>query len=203
MSAPTPRQPAITRAEPAWQLPAAIGILIVLSFALLAMGREPICTCGTVKLWHGEVFSSENSQHIADWYTPSHVIHGVLFFWLLHLFAPGRPIGQRLLVALLIESTWELAENTPAMIDRYRTATIALDYYGDSVINSLSDTLAMVAGFILASRLPVAVTLVAAILIEAATAYLIRDNLTLNVLMLISPIEAIRTWQAGATPAGI
>lgn len=203
MSAPRTRQPVITRAPPAWQLPAAMGVMLLLTLALLAMGREPICSCGAIKLWHGEVFSAENSQHIADWYTPSHVIHGVLFYWILHLFAPGLPIGQRLLAALLIESAWELAENTPAMIDRYRTATIALDYYGDSVINSLSDVVAMVAGFLLASRLPVAVTLVGAILTEAATAYLIRDNLTLNVLMLLYPVESIKAWQAGLPPPGI
>jgi hypothetical protein len=161
------------------------------------MGQVLICKCGYVKVWHGVVFSSENSQHISDWYTFSHVLHGFGFYGLLWLVGRRWPLGLRLLLAVGLESAWEIFENTDMVINRYREVTISLDYYGDSVLNSVCDILAMLAGFLAASRQPVWATVLLTIAIELFVLWFIRDNLTLNIIMLVYPLESIKVWQGG------
>jgi hypothetical protein len=177
---------------------AVASLVALMAAVLLWMGRVPICECGTVKLWHGEAVSSENSQHLSDWYSPSHFIHGLLFYAILWVFARRVSLGHRLVIATLVEIAWEISENTDAVIQRYRDATIALDYFGDSVINSVSDVAFMVVGFLFAARMPVWVSVVLAVGLELFVGWMIRDNLTLNVLMLLWPLDAVRAWQGGA-----
>ncbi|MBC2665920.1 DUF2585 domain-containing protein [Novosphingobium flavum] len=182
----------------------AVLIALAVGAAELLMGRAPICRCGTVKPWWGVVHSSQNSQHIADWYSFSHVIHGLLFYAAAHLLwrrwklLGGNPSARALPIAVAFEGFWELLENSPVIINRYRAVTISWGYAGDSVVNSLADIGFMALGFILAARLPVRASIALAIGFELFTLVMIRDNLTLNVLMLVSPVEAIRHWQAGA-----
>lgn len=183
----------------------AVGMIAVFAAVLLLMGRVPICECGYVKLWHGIVMSSENSQHISDWYSFSHIIHGFAFYWFARLIGrrwfaspsgnSNGPLGLRLILAMLPEIAWEIFENTSFVISRYRETTISLDYFGDSVINSTGDVLFMVLGFFLAYRLPVWIILLLTAIMELAVGYYIHDNLTLNVIMLIYPFQAIKMWQ--------
>ncbi len=174
---------------------ASVAILIVTIVTLVAMGRPPICTCGEIALW-GPVGPTQ-SQMLADWYSPSHFIHGLLFYALLSWLFGKWPADRRFVVALGIESAWELFENTPFVIDRYREATMALGYTGDSMLNSLSDIAMMALGYMAAQRLPVWVSISLAVGFELLTLAVIRDNLTLNVWMLLWPTHAIRIWQSG------
>src|SRR5688572_18947227 len=178
---------------------------ILAVFALVAataatlywMGQVPICKCGTVKLWHGVVQSSENSQHLSDWYTPSHVEHGIVFFFLTWLLCRRLPVGWRFVLAVAVEAAWEVLENTPFIIDRYRAATISLDYYGDSIFNSMADIGAMMIGFAFAASVPWWLSIVAVLVMEIGVLIAIRDNLFLNIVMLLHPFESIRRWQSG------
>ena len=182
---------------------ASVVLALLAGAILLAMGRNPICECGTVKLWHGVVQSAENSQHLSDWYAPSHFTHGLImyfFAWLLWrkwgLFG-GKPIRWALPIAVAVEAAWEIMENTPMVIDRYRAVTVSFGYSGDSVVNSLGDIGWMIVGFLAASRIPAWTSVALAVFLELLTLWTIRDNLTLNVVMLFWPVEAIRQWQGG------
>ncbi len=183
---------AFARPKPLFTLLATLCVVILI---MLSMGRPPICTCGTVEFW-GEV-GPKQSQMLADWYSPSHVVHGFLFYAALALLWRKSPIEQRFLMASLIEAAWEIAENTPMVIDRYREATIALGYSGDSILNSASDIAMMALGFLAARRLPVWASALIVLSLELIPLFVIRDNLTLNVIMLLAPSDAILNWQAG------
>jgi hypothetical protein len=180
-------------------------IAVVTIGILLGMGRVPICECGYVKLWHGQINDGGNSQHITDWYTPSHIIHGMIFYalgwWMFVRRGGGNAFRWGLPLAVLLEAAWEVFENTPMVIDRFRSVTANWGYSGDSVLNSGADIVWMSFGFWLALRLPVKVTVALAIIGELAAGYVVRDNLTLNVIMLAFPVEAIAEWQAAGGAA--
>jgi hypothetical protein len=181
-------------------LPVAASAVLVAAAAglLLAMGRDAICPCGYVRLWHGEVPSAQSSQHLLDWWSFSHLIHGFWFYGMLWLVAPRLGMGWRFLAATAIEVAWELVENSAWVIERYRTTTVSVDYNGDSVLNAMSDIGMMWLGFALAMRLPVWLSLLIVVVAEALPMLAIRDGLLLNILMLVWPIEAVAEWQAGA-----
>jgi hypothetical protein len=177
-----------------WSL---VAVLIVAAAAaiLLTMGRNPICTCGEVALWG--VAGSKQSQMLGDWYSFSHIVHGLLFYAALWLVARRWSVEQRFAAALLIEASWEVIENTPWVIDRYRTATAALGYTGDSVINSIADIGMMALGFLAARKLPLWASIALVVTLELIPLLVMRDNLVLNVWMLLWPTEWLRLWQAG------
>jgi hypothetical protein len=175
---------------------AAVLITTATAALLYLMGRPTVCTCGDIDLWVGEV-NSRTSQMLSDWYSPSHIVHGFLFYGALWLVARKWPIERRFLTALTVEAAWEIIENTPMIINRYREATAALGYTGDSVLNSVSDIAMMGLGFLLARRLPVWASVAVVLVLELVPLIIIRDNLTLNVWMLLAPNEAVKAWQSG------
>lgn len=186
------------------QFPLVGYLLIGVSLITLAgmieftMGRLPICKCGTVHFWVGQANGPETSQQVADWYSFSHIIHGFGFYGLMRLIGRGKwPLGLCLVLAIGLECAWEVLENSSFVIERYRK-TAAADYYGDSILNSMCDILFAVLGFVLAAFLPVWLTIALIVALEVGAAYAIRDNLTLNIIMLIHPFKAIRHWQMGA-----
>src|SRR3989344_1177675 len=175
----------------------ALGVIALQALALFLFGQPKICECGYIKLWEGVVLSAGNSQHITDWYTFSHIIHGFIFFWLAKLVFPRAGVGVWLLLSVGVEAAWEVLENTPMVIEHYREQALAQGYVGDSIVNSVVDTLATVVGFFLALRLPVWLVILIAVGLEAFTIYMIRDGLALNIINLIIPLEFIAEWQSG------
>lgn len=195
MTAAMGRRPDAWRSSAIW-LGVALAILAIQIVTEHFMGRLWICSCGDIKLFEPSVHSSGNSQHISDWYTPSHIIHGFIFYGVGFLLLRRHPVALRLAFATLIEAGWEILENSPIIIERYRSVTASYGYEGDSILNSAMDTVAMAVGFFFAARAPVWLTIVIAIGFEIATAIIIRDNLALNIIMLVWPIDAIRQWQS-------
>jgi hypothetical protein len=172
-------------------------ILLTTTLVLVLMDRNNICECGYVKLWHGIIFSSENSQHLTDPYTFTHIVHGLLLYAIIQLVLKKWSFSAKLLLAIFLESAWEIVENTSFVIEHYRAVTISLDYYGDSVINSLSDIIAAIVGFLIAYKVKVWQSVAIFFIVELVLLWFIRDNLTLNIIMLFFPIEAIKQWQFG------
>lgn len=176
-----------------------LSLLVV--FALVALieyssGRSIFGPDGKFGLWDGNIWGSENSQRVADAYSFSHIIHGLLFYGFLWLVARKIPLQYRFLIALVIEGGWELLENSPIIINRYREATISLGYVGDSILNSVSDVGMMAIGFCIARTVRIWVSIAIIVIFEVGCLLWVRDNLTLNVLMLVHPVESIKTWQS-------
>jgi hypothetical protein len=161
------------------------------------MGRPAICTCSAIKLWVGDVLGPENSQQLFDWYTFTHVTHGFILYGLLWMIAPRTSFALRLVIAVTIEATWEVIENTPFIIERYRQLAMSQGYIGDSILNSVGDTFAAMLGFSLARIIPPRLTISFAIALELFLGFVIHDNLTLNIIQLIRPNGIVARWLAG------
>ena len=170
--------------------------ILLAALTLFAMGRPVWCTCGSIRLWYGDAWGAENSQQLFDPYSFTHVTHGILFFALLRLVAQRVSVPTRAVIAVGLESFWEMTENTNTVIDRYRAATMALGYYGDSVVNSVGDILSCCVGLALAAVLPTRLTIAIAVLVELILTLVIHDSLLLNIIMLVHPVDAIKVWQA-------
>jgi hypothetical protein len=177
---------------------AVLGLVVVQALGLHAMSRVWICACGTIRLWVGDIWSPELSQQLFDWYTASHIVHGILFYGALRLLLPRAPVLVRLVIAVCIEAAWEIAENSPWVIEAYRKQALAAGYTGDSILNSVMDNVSMMTGFALAYLLPWRATVALVLALEIGAAALVRDNLTLNILNFIHRFPAIEAWQSGA-----
>jgi hypothetical protein len=191
--------PSLSRLSPVGLLALLAAFAAVQALVLHLMGQPWICACGVVRFWTGVVLGPENSQQVTDWYTFSHVLHGMIFYGAIRLLLPRLPLLAALAIALGLEVSWELLENSPPVIARYREQALAQGYSGDSVLNSVSDTVAMTIGFVAARLMPVRATVAIGLAFEIFTAVMIRDNLTLNVIQLIHPVEAIAAWQGGVS----
>ena len=184
-----------------WIVLASVAVLALTALVETSLGRSPLGPDGRFGWWDGDIWSSENSQRLLDAYSFSHIVHGILFFAFLWLVARQLPLHYRFLMALVLEAGWEILENSSLIIHRYREATIAQGYVGDSVLNSCSDVLMVALGFLFASRVRVRTSVAAVLLMEIVCLVWVRDNLTLNVIMLIHPVQAIKAWQsAGHLP---
>jgi hypothetical protein len=192
------RSPLVERYGPI-VLAAVVAVLLTGAIEL-GMGRSPLGPDGRFAFWEGNIWSSAQSQRLADPYSFSHVVHGLLFYAILWLVARRMPARYRFVIAVLLEAGWEVLENSPIIIDRYRAVTIALGYQGDSVLNSMSDVLMMSLGFVLAWRARVFISVAAVLVMEVGCLLWVRDNLTLNIVMLVHPIEAIKAWQMSGAP---
>lgn len=179
-----------------WLLVSLFVVLVVTAFALRFEGRLWICACGTIKLWVGNTCTSDNSQHILDPFSFTHVLHGVAFFWIIAWLGARLRSSWQVVLAIALEGAWEIFENTNFIINRYRTATAALGYTGDTVVNSIGDILCCLAGFLIARRLGFVRSLILFVLIELVLMVWINDSLLLQILMLITPIEEIKNWQS-------
>jgi hypothetical protein len=181
--------------EKLWLFAGLILLLVLTAIALRFEGRLWMCACGTIKPWVGDTCSSDNSQHFLDPYAFTHVLHGVAFYWIISWLWPRMRSSRQILLAIALEAAWEIFENTNFVIERYRTATAALGYTGDTVVNSLGDIICCLVGFLIAQRLGFRRSLIAFIVFELILILWIKDSLLLEILMLISPIEAIKSWQ--------
>ncbi len=174
-----------------------VAVLAATALILHAEGRLWLCSCGYFLLWMGNAWSSETSQHFSDPYSFTHMLHGFIFCWLLWLALLRWPLRWRLCLAISAEALWEVIENSSFVIERYRAATAALGYQGDTVVNSFGDILFCAAGFLLAEKLGFRRSLLVFFLTEAVLLILIRDSLLLNIVMLLYPLDSIKAWQAG------
>ncbi len=180
-----------------WPWLAVAAVLAAAAFRLRAQGRLWLCSCGRFRVWLGDAWGSETSQQLFDPYSFTHVLHGFAFAGLLALVLPRAGWRWRLALAVAAEAAWEVFENTEFVINRYREATAALGYTGDTVVNSLGDVLASAAGVLLARRLGLVRSLAVFALTEAVLLFWIRDSLLLNIIMLIYPLDSVRRWQTG------
>ena len=178
-----------------WIVVAVLVVVVVTAAAELAMGRLPLGPDGTFGWLETDIWSSAQSQRVADPYSFSHIVHGFLFYGLLFLTARRWPMAARFVAAVALEGGWEILENSPIIIDRYRAVTIAQGYVGDSILNSISDIGMCAAGFLMAANMRISMSVAFVVAVELLMLFLIRDNLTLNIVMLVAPIEAIKTWQ--------
>jgi hypothetical protein len=178
---------------------AIVAAIVAVAMALeFEMGRTPTYAKGPIRVWSGDIHSDQNSQQMFDPYSFTHVVHGAAFYGLSRAMLRGASFGPAAIFAVTLEAAWEVYENTNTVVDRYRAETISLGYFGDSMLNSFFDIAACLLGFALAWRRRGWLTLAWVVVIEVVLAVWIRDNLTLNILMLIHPMQAIKAWQLGS-----
>jgi len=176
---------------------AAICLMAAAAVFLWLQGRVFWCQAGDWSPWSWQINSAHNSQHVIDAYSFTHILHGVLEFWLIGLVFRRVPFAWRLVIAIFIEASWEVIENSSYIIERYRAATISLDYFGDSIVNSLSDITCCALGFSIAYKLKFRKSLALFVATELILIFTIRDSLIINLIMLIYPLDAIKAWQLG------
>lgn len=193
---PTALHPTSAGRQTVWPALVIAAILLTTVLALRYEGRLWTCECGGWQVWKGDVWSSHCSQHVLDPYSITHMSHGLIFWCVMLWLLPKMSVAWRLVIAVGIAAAWEVAENSAFVINRYRSVTMSLDYMGDSVLNATADVMCCFVGFFVARALGPMRTLALFVLTETMLLFTMRDNLTLNVIMLVWPIEAIKTWQS-------